>query len=86
MKWWLTRWRQKAVADKGSDLPETLWLLVRNYGTICEEVTDGIRSSGLPQKAFYLELGMSRATFDRRMRHQDWRPEELAVLVEMLQG
>ena len=68
-----------------AELPVSVWELLRHYGSVCESVCDAIRRSGLPQKVFYLELGMSRSTFDRRMRRQDWRPEELEVLLRLVE-
>ena len=67
------------------ELPVSVWELLRHYSSVCEAVCDAIRRSGLPQKVFYLELGMSRSTFDRRMRRQDWRPEELEVLLRLVE-
>lgn len=67
-------------------MPDAVRYLLSHYTEICEQMTGAIRRDGRPQKVFYLALGMSRATFDRRMRRNDWRPEELGVLVGMVGG
>ena len=72
-------------APLSPELPLSVWELLKHYSQVCEAVCQAIRRSGQPQKVFYLELGMSRSTFDRRMRRQDWRPEELAVLLGLVE-
>ena len=77
--------RREEVGFEGEDgqLLEAVRFLLVHYEEVCEGATDAVRASGLPQKFFYLEMGISRATFDRRMRRSDWTVRELGMLVEM---
>ena len=62
------------------NLPE----LIRAYENICASTSQQIRASGRVQKYFYLSMGMSRSTFERRMRTNAWTLKELWMLAGLL--
>jgi hypothetical protein len=64
--------------------PPNWQILLDNYEQICSRTSQQILASGRVQKYFYLSLGMSRSTFERRLRSNDWRPQELRRLMELL--
>lgn len=56
------------------------------YRQACEMVPVLIEQSGRTQKWYYEQMGLSRTAFERRLKENNWKPEQLQVLDQLIKS
>ncbi len=58
--------------------------IAKEYKAACMLVPDFVHDSGLKQSRFYNQLGLSRNAFAVRLRNNNWSPDQLEKIGQLL--